>query len=280
MSTVAEKIRGEIGTLTAKERRVARHLLANYPVAGLQTVAQFAADAGVSGPTVLRFLGRIGYSAHGEFQQALREELEAQLKSPLAKNPHLGGDRVSGGHDEHAFAVSVAENITQTFANLATAEFDAIVRLLADNRQKVHMVGGRFTDALARYMSAHLRIIRPKVQHLAGQEANWRDQLIDFSRSDTLIVFDIRRYQPDLFRLAEAAVERRANIVLMTDQWLSPVAQLARHVVAVHIAVPSVWDSSAALMAVVEAMLAEVTRLTWATSEARIRAIENLRSGE
>jgi hypothetical protein len=33
-------------------------------------------------------------------------------------------------------------------------------------------------------------------------------------------------------------------------------------------------------MAVVEAMLAEVTRLTWATSEARIRAIETLRSGE
>jgi DNA-binding MurR/RpiR family transcriptional regulator len=129
-------------------------------------------------------------------------------------------------------------------------------------------------------MSAHLRILRPRVEHMAGQEANWRDQVIDMGRADTLIVFDIRRYQPDLYKLSEAAARRGANVVLMTDQWMSPIAQLARHVIAAHIGVPSAWDSSAALMAVIEAMLAEVTRRTWPTSEERIRAIEDLRAGE
>lgn len=278
--TVAERVRGGLGSFPAKERRVARHLLANYPVAGLQTVAQFAAEAGVSGPTVLRFLARIGYTAHGEFQKALREELEAQLKSPLAKNPPSPPDIAAGVRPEWTFAGAVAENISQTFANLPASEFDAVVRLLADNRTRIHMVGGRFTDALARYMSAHLRILRPRVEHMAGQEANWRDQVIDMGRADTLVVFDIRRYQPDLFKLAEAVASRRAGIILMTDQWMSPIAQVARHVVAAHIAAPSAWDSSAALLAVVEAILADVTRLTWPTSEGRIRAIEGLRGGE
>lgn len=277
MSTVAERIRSLIGDFTTKERRVARHLLANYPLAGLQTVAQFAAEAGVSGPTVLRFLGRIGFSAHGEFQKALREELEDQLKSPLAKNPST---EASTGRREPArieLARAAAENITQTFANLPAAEFDATARLLADARNRIHIVGGRFTDALARYMAAHLRIVRPRVEHMAGQEANWRDQLVDMGRTDAIVVFDIRRYQPDLLRLCEAASERRASIVLVTDQWLSPVAQHARHVLAAHIAVPSAWDSSAALLVIAEALLAEVTRLTWQTSEARIQAIEGLR---
>ncbi|NND49318.1 MAG: MurR/RpiR family transcriptional regulator [Rhizobiales bacterium] len=280
MSTVAERIRGGIAELTAKERRVARHLLANYPVAGLQTVAQLASDAGVSGPTVLRFLSHIGYSAHGAFQQALREELEAQLKSPLAKNPPLAAGQSPSEPATLAFSQTITENISQTFANIPASEFDATTRLLADHKNRIHVVGGRFTDALARYMAAHLRIVRPRVEHMAGQEANWRDQVIDFSRADTLVVFDIRRYQTDLFNLSEAAAERRANIVLMTDQWLSPIAQLARHVFAAHIAAPSAWDSSAALMAVSEAILAEVTQITWPTSEGRIRAIERLREGE
>jgi len=278
MATVAERIRGGLSSFTAKERRVARHLLSNYPVAGLQTVAQFATQAGVSGPTVLRFLGRIGFSAHGDFQRALREELEAQLKSPLAKSLEPLPPSGEGGRAELAFGAAVADNIAETFANMPASEFEAVARLLADQRVRIHTVGGRFTDALARYLSAHLTILRPRVEHMAGQEANWRDQTIDMGRKDTLVVFDIRRYQSDLMRLSEAVARRRASVVLITDQWLSPIAQTARHVLAAHVAVPSAWDSSTALMAIVEALLAEVTRLTWKTSEARIRAIEELRT--
>jgi DNA-binding MurR/RpiR family transcriptional regulator len=278
MATVAERIRGGLGGFTAKERRVARHLLSNYPVAGLQTVAQFATQAGVSGPTVLRFLGRIGFSAHGDFQRALREELEAQLKSPLAKSLEPLSAPGAGGRAELAFGTAVADNIAETFAHMPASEFEAVARLMADRRVRIHTVGGRFTDALARYLSAHLTILRPRVEHMAGQEANWRDQTIDMGRSDTLVVFDIRRYQSDLMRLSEAVAKRRASVVLITDQWLSPIAQTARHVLAAHVAVPSAWDSSAALMTIVEALLAEVTRLTWKTSEARMRAIEELRT--
>ena len=60
-------------------------LLSNYPFAGLETVAQFAARAGVSAPSILRFIARLGFSAYADFQRRLKEELEAQLQSPLMK---------------------------------------------------------------------------------------------------------------------------------------------------------------------------------------------------
>ena len=52
--SVAARIRRRLGRLTPTERRPALALLANYPVTGLETVAQFAARANVSGPTILR----------------------------------------------------------------------------------------------------------------------------------------------------------------------------------------------------------------------------------
>src|SRR5690606_22974162 len=136
-----------------------------------------------------------------------------------------------------------------------------IVALLANLRMRITLIGGRFTDPLARHTAAHLTIIRPNVFHLTGQESNWRDRLIAMVKRDVLLVFDIRRYQDSLLRLAEIAGSRGAQTILFTDQWLSPVARFARHVVAGRTAVPSAWDSSAALFVVAETLIAELTRV-------------------
>ena len=58
VATVAEGVRAVLGDFSASERKVARSLLAAYPVAGLETVAQLAERAGVSPPTVVRFVSR------------------------------------------------------------------------------------------------------------------------------------------------------------------------------------------------------------------------------
>ena len=79
-------------------------------------------------------------------------------------------------------------------------------------------------------------------------------------KRDVLVVFDIRRYQDSLLTFAEKAHQRGAQIVLFTDQWLSPIARFARHVVAGRTAVPSAWDSSAALFVMTETLIGEVTR--------------------
>ncbi|MEV6986170.1 hypothetical protein AB0M95_33595 [Sphaerisporangium sp. NPDC051017] len=52
-SSVAERIRGRMGQLSAGERKVARALLAHYPSAGLGSTHELAQRAGVSAPTVV-----------------------------------------------------------------------------------------------------------------------------------------------------------------------------------------------------------------------------------
>jgi DNA-binding MurR/RpiR family transcriptional regulator len=169
------------------------------------------------------------------------------------------------------------DNLRETFRHFSQKQIADIAARLADSRGHMFLVGGRFTDPLARYMAAHLTIIRPNVFHLAGQESMWRDRLIDMGKRDVLLIFDIRRYQESLLGIAEKAHQRGVPIVLFTDQWLSPIARFARHVVAGRTAVPSPWDSSAALFVVVETLIAAVTRQLEADSARRLREMEALR---
>ena len=64
--------------LTPSDLKVARALLADYPAAGLNTVAHLAAIAGVSGPTVVRFVSRLGFDGFSSFQRALLGEVRHQ----------------------------------------------------------------------------------------------------------------------------------------------------------------------------------------------------------
>ncbi len=275
--TIVERLRDRLEDFSATERRVAHQLLAEYPVSGLQSATDLARAVGVSPPTVLRLVGRLGFASYLGFQRELRGELSAQLSSPLAKQP-AGGKAGRRKPVQSDFAEAVLRNLQETFANLPKGEFDGVVQLLSDQRLRIHLIGGRFTDALALYLSVQLRILRPGVSHLQEQESNWRDQLLDMGKRDVLLIFDIRRYQPSLQRLAQAAAARQVRIILLTDQWLSPIMRMATHVLSARVAVPSVWDSSTALMAVSESLLAEVSRQGWEKSRRRFEELEDMRS--
>lgn len=276
--TVAELIHRHVGELTPAERKSARSLLARYPWNGLEPLATFAHLASVSHPTILRFIAKLGFDGYATFQAKLRAELEAQVASPLSKRH---GERTQGAAAADfldAFSRSVCENIQETSASLARDQFQGAVALLTAQANRVYVLGGRFTDPLAVYLYNHLRILRPRVQHIVGAAISWAEYLLDMDHRTVLVVFDIRRYQDDVVRLAREAAKRKAQIVLITDRWLSPIAGVSRHVLAARIEVPSVWDSVAALMVVVEALIAAVNEHTWDYLKERIGELEHLRS--
>ncbi len=268
-----EDIRDRLDEFTATEKKAAHALLANYPMQGLGTVAQFAEAASVSSPTILRFIARLGFPGFAEFQKKLRSELESQLNSPLARSASMSDEKAADPH-----VGQLLENIRETFDHLPKGELEGLTNLLSDERKTIHLIGGRFTDGLARYMAAHLRIVRPNVSHVAGQQGNWLDQLIGIGAKDVVVVFDIRRYQAEIIQFAEAAAKQGATVALVTDSWMSPVGRIASYVLPARVAVPSPWDSSLALMAIAEVLIAGVTRQNQTRAQARMRSLETLRN--
>jgi len=270
--SIAERVRRDLASLTPNEKRAAQRLLADYPVAGLDTVAAFGKASGVSGPTVLRMIAKLGFDSYGEFQRALRVELAAQRETPLMK-----GSDFSANDQLDRFAEATIANLRESIANVPRGEFEAIVQLLSARNRPIHVLGGRFTDAIADYMVAHLRVMRPQVRRITGQRFGWLDQLLDVGKRDVFVLFDIRRYSEDLAELARAASQRGATVTLFTDQWMSPISKVAKHVLPARVVVPSIWDSSAGLLLLVEALLSAIAAELGPAARNRLAAIERLR---
>ncbi|MCB1364960.1 MAG: MurR/RpiR family transcriptional regulator [Rhodobacteraceae bacterium] len=259
--------------LTRSERQLASVLMQDYPMGGLQSITRLAAAAGVSTPTVIRMARKLGFDGFPALQDALRDELAARIKKPILKNDAWAA-QASGGHLLHRFAGAVTENMRHTLDRIDTAMFDTVARLLAEPDRPVYVVGGRITRSNADYLFNHLQIIRPKVTQLGNSTNVWPQYLLDMDAQAVLVVFDIRRYEAHLEKLAQLAGERGATVVLFTDQWGSPIGRVADFTFNGLVEAPSSWDSTIALMLITEALIAEVQNARWDASRERIEELE------
>lgn len=274
-STVKARMRESMEQLTRSERQLASVLLQDYPVAGLGSITKFAQIAGVSTPTVIRMARKLGFSGFTDMQEALREEISAQIKKPISKKDAWRANAAET-HTLNQFAEAVSSNIRNTLERIDTKSFDAVATMCANKKNKIYIAGGRITRSIADYLFNHLQIIRPNVAHLSHSANVWPQYLLDIDKSSILIVFDIRRYESDLLKLAKLANERGCTIVLFTDQWGSPISKWADHTFNALVEAPSSWDSTVAIMIIVEALIADTQDNRWDESRERIEELEGM----
>lgn len=274
-ATTEDRIRAALPDLTRAERQLAAHMLNNFPIAVLGSVTALARGAGVSGPTAVRLVQKLGFSGYPEFQALVREEVGEKLASPLAKRAKWA----TSAPDQHIlnrFAATVVDNLEATLGQLDHAGFDAVADLLADPNRRIYMMGGRITHAIADYFCSVLTVMREDVSLLSDMSNAWPPALLNMGKGDVVVIFDIRRYETTVLTVAELARERGAEVVLITDRWISPAAAHASHLVPCHIEVPSAWDSNVSLLFVVEALLAAVQSRNWEETKSRLTRMEEL----
>ena len=277
--SVAEFIRQRFDQFTRAERKPARLLMSNYPFPALAALPEFSRLAGVSHPTILRFVAKLGFSGYPAFQLVIRNELEERLKSPLAK--YGKHDPITSTEKRNIlsnFAAAACENIHLSVKGVPSSEFVETLSLLLDNTNTVYLLGGRFTDSIATYLYMHLRVLRSNVYQVTGPPVSWPEYLLNMNHKSVLVVFDIRRYQDEVVCFAEEAAQRGVSVILFTDSWLSPIASTARHVFSGRIEVPSSWDSVVTLIVFVEALISAISDIKWSEVKGRINDLEKLRS--
>ncbi|HCA85803.1 MAG TPA: MurR/RpiR family transcriptional regulator [Streptomyces sp.] len=277
-ATVADRVRRSQEALSPAERRIARALLAHYPTAGLESTSGLADRAGVSPPTVVRFVARLGFGGYRDFQRTLREEVQARRASPLTLTPVITDASRTSELAEVAADVGRTA-LTQTFEALPGKDFERAVALLCHSGKRITSFGGRFSHTLAQYFDLHLRLMRSGTTvhpQPPGRDAGF---LVDVGPRDVCVVFDLRRYQRDTVELARFAHDRGARVVLITDPWLSPVAEFADVVLAARVEAPSPFDSIVAPTALAEALVAAVHARLGPAAARRMRAAEEAAGG-
>lgn len=274
-NTIADAINQAFHSLTRAERQLANKILENHPVSGLGTLTQIAEKSGVSPPTIVRMVKKLGFKGFPQFQTELRRELEAKIAGPIAKHDNWA-QKAPDSHILNRFAEAVIDNIRQSLSQIETETFDASCKLLSETRHSLYIIGGRITRALADYFFLHMQVIRKDVTHIQPLSYSWPHYFLDIKKGDVLVIFDIRRYENSTLKLAEMGHERGAQIILFTDQWRSPVEKFSKYCFSAKIVVPSAWDSTVELLLLVETFIAAIQELTWPETRARMEELEDM----
>ena len=275
-ATIRTRIREAAGQLTASEGKIANAILADYPFTNLQSIQELAAKTGVSAPSITRFVSKIGCGGFQDLQRQLIAELKEGQRSPL----DLKTSQKPVGHSEFLseYVLRLTAVMQEMTATVSQAQFDVLASLLADPVRDIYLLGGRVSDNVAAFFSIHLRQIRSGIYHMADNPEFWPEHVLRMRRKDIVLLFDFRRYQLSLARLAETIARTRgATIVVVTDKWMSPAARSADHIVALPIEAGTAWDTVAAAMALIEALIVRVSEADWEATQKRIRNWDGIR---
>lgn len=260
---------------TTAERTIASVLMADYPFAGLQSIQDFAKAAQASGPTVSRFVAKLGFHGYHAFQQALIGELKEGQKSPVqlmaTRTPFEDAWFCDFMRRAEALMLDVGNSISE-------AQFERVCDMLRAKGPALYMIGGRMSDALAQFMGRHLRQFRPKLHNLPSDPEAWPAYIGEMRKGDILLIVDFRRYQPNLKRLAQkAATKKGVRIILITDKWMSPIAKNASEVLAVPTDNGTFWDSYSGALSVMEAIMTRVAETDLDLTRKRIEQWDETR---
>lgn len=240
---------------TASEQKIARELLSDYPVSALGSLPELAARAQVSVPTLQRMVVKLGFTGFADFRREVTTELsQEQGASPLSRLSQPQSD------SKHSNYHQTLRNIEKTFAHLPPALLQEAADLLADETRSVWCLGGRFTGTLATLFARHLKTIRTGVHEFIPYEGAFADVHTNTDAHSVIFITDIRRYDAPIYELCKANKDIGAKVILLTDTWGSPTTAYADIVIAVHTTSPSGWDSNAALLVVLEELMALVTK--------------------
>ena len=164
--TIGEEVRDRLGDMTPSERRVARALLATYPTAGLESLPQLAEAANVTGPTVLRFVRKIGYDGYPDFQRSLRLEVQARTEG-LYSLYETKGDRAGRPGACSSSLDAFTRALEDTFSATTLEDDLADVVALLSDPQAPRVVRGRPVQPSARELPV------PAAADGCGRDARW-----------------------------------------------------------------------------------------------------------
>ncbi|MEM6384394.1 MAG: MurR/RpiR family transcriptional regulator [Pseudomonadota bacterium] len=271
---VRSLIDAKFNQLSASERRIAKVITERYPISALGGIEDIAKRAEVSAPTVTRFAKRLGFERFNDFQRAIRSEVQDNESSPLALFDRYHKRGTDGG-----ILADLATSIARLEDDPAATAIKQAVETIAASRGRIYCLGGRWSSVAAQYLAFQLATMRGEVHVLSPQASGlWVDRLCDIKRSDVLVLYDFRRYQEEMFAVAEIVRGRGAKMVLITDVDLSPVCELAEVTLPVAVATTSPLDTLAPAIAATDAILASLVDIYKDRSSARMKLLEEVRN--
>jgi DNA-binding MurR/RpiR family transcriptional regulator len=274
VNELARRIREVYPTFTPAESRIADLLLASPELMLGFSATELAERAGVSKPTVTRFIGRLGLSSFQEFRERARTSEVLEAGSPLELLARALD--VTGGDLRVLVTESLRrdiDNLERTYLGLDPQDLDEAVDLLV-GAPRIAFSDFRKQYALAYYAGTLFNSIRSGVRIVPLPGTSAEDGLLDLGPGDLVVMFPFRRAQRDHDVTSRAVLDRGATLVTIGDRYPNPADERA----AIHIVCETdgvgVFDSSVAPMSLINLLFTATANRIGRPAQERLSDLE------
>ncbi len=252
------KIEDVYKSLSKGHKKIADYITNNYEKASFMTAASLGKAVGVSESTVVRFASNIGFEGYPELQKYLQEMVKSHLTSvqrmDVAASRFEGDDML-----DNAFAADI-EMIKATRDGISRDAFEKSADAI-NNAKKIYILGVRSSAALASFAAFYFRFLYENVVLVdTSATSEIFEQMFHIGSDDVCIAISFPRYSTQTVKALSFAKDRGATIISITDGEMSPIAQLATHLLVAKSSMVSFVDSLVAPLSLINALVAAAAR--------------------
>ena len=211
---------------SSKQKQLADYILSNMKEASFMNSTDLAAAAGVSNPTVIRFVSFIGFSGYSGFQKELQKNVLNYFTS-LEQVSHIASHISQDECMKHMD--SIVEKIPKYFANRDRATLQQAAELLCKS-DDVYFIGNQLSSVFLSYCMYEFSKYKKGVHTINNQNLAYYDFLNHKNGTKCAVVFALQRYPTRTLAIIQELHEAQIPIILFTDSDLFPYLHMATHV--------------------------------------------------
>ncbi|CAH2913321.1 MAG: Transcriptional regulator, RpiR family [uncultured Paraburkholderia sp.] len=264
-------IRDRFPDLSPQFQAGAAFLLDNPDEVAVLSMRKVAERAKVQPAAMVRLSQLLGFPGWKE----LREIFVSRVRTRPEPLTTRACSLVKGGSDNQLsreLALAQSHNLELTLAQNAGSVVETAKTL--KKAPHLHVAGFRSCYPVAFSLLYGYRLFRPSVSLVSGEAGTLEMQLRGIERKHAVVVVSFAPYSVEALRVAQAAVERGAKLVALTDSAVSPIALNADHTLIFSHESPSFFPSLVAASALAEMLVAHLLALEGKDAIANLQQAE------
>jgi len=228
-----KRISNEYDTLSKQLKVIARHVEKHRDHIGLDGIQQLAAQCGVQPSAVVRFAKHFGFSGYSEMQAIFRADLSRQIapsrnyRARIRDIIESGSDRLSSVEIASEFLSGSLAGMQELQSSLHGPSFKKAVELLAAS-DCIWIAASRRSFPIAVYLDYALQHTDKRIGLVTGLGNMQLEQMRSVRKGDVMLAISFTSYAEETISVAQAAVDRGARLIAITDSRMSPLAKLAQ----------------------------------------------------
>jgi DNA-binding MurR/RpiR family transcriptional regulator len=269
----------KLNRLTTSEAKIVNFINRAHSRIAFEKVTSIAKKADVGKASVVRFISRLGFESFKDFQNCVQEEIQDRLEKPIERlltHEQSGGSRNDEKDLLKQTITQIVKNLQGAYESTNPKKFEEAARLLSNTRSSLYVAGNLASFGLAYFFWVYARYLRERVKLVENLGSAAPYELLDMGAKDTLFVVTHHLYSRQTQLIVEFFARRGAKIVMLTDTEINPFSHLAEVVLVAPCESGSLFDSSGALLAVMEALIARMERKLKSTTYKRFEAADEL----